>query len=197
MSATPTTAREAITEALSYWRETFTGTPSAELLTNEVIACAANGPALAAVPVHDEGVKERRTLDRYRAAAFEWAEKTQWVHPCAPHELGLHLADVMRQRVERAESARRQAQEEREAAVAARDHAGVEIRAAVAAELRALRDEIAQLKARDRRDSFIAAALAGISAHATGPTKQTGESASDAHARWAVSVANAVMRATR
>jgi len=45
------------------------------------------------------------------------------------------------------------------------------------------------------RDYFIAAALSGICGHATGPEKRGTETARQAHARWAVEVADAVMQA--
>jgi hypothetical protein len=44
------------------------------------------------------------------------------------------------------------------------------------------------------RDYFIAAALAGICGHSTGPVRKDGETGPRAHARWAVDVANAVMQ---
>lgn len=44
------------------------------------------------------------TLSRssYEAAYKEWSDKTDWIRPTLqPHELGKHLADVMRERLER------------------------------------------------------------------------------------------------
>ena len=45
------------------------------------------------------------------------------------------------------------------------------------------------------RDKFAAFALAGISAHISGATKNTSETASEAHARWAYATADAMMKA--
>jgi hypothetical protein len=50
----------------------------------------------------DEAIAERDALD---AANREWSEKTAWLQKTAqPHELGLHLADVLRLRIEKLEA---------------------------------------------------------------------------------------------
>jgi hypothetical protein len=47
---------------------------------------------------------ELRRLDRHELANNVWHEKTEWVQDTAqPHELGMHRADVLRQRIDRLE----------------------------------------------------------------------------------------------
>lgn len=49
-----------------------------------------------------------RERDNYKLAHDEWAEKTHWVQQTAqPHELGVHRADVLRDRINRAAAAER------------------------------------------------------------------------------------------
>lgn len=43
-------------------------------------------------------------LEQYRKAWYEWSEKTDWVQETAkPKELGMHRADILRQRIEELE----------------------------------------------------------------------------------------------
>lgn len=127
----------------------------------------------------DEVIEQAARGPQTDAALREWLEKTEWVQKIAqPHELGKHRADVLSGRIERL----------------------IDDLAAAKREVESLRRACdvfrAQLEAAgtDRRDRFIAAALAGISAHTIGPKCNPGESPDEGHARWAVAVANAVMR---
>jgi hypothetical protein len=53
-------------------------------------------------PHHKQAAAELRRLDQHELANNVWHEKTEWVQNTAqPHELGMHRADVMRQRIER------------------------------------------------------------------------------------------------
>ena len=48
---------------------------------------------------------ELRRLHQHELANNEWSEKTEWVQNTAqPHELGMHRADVLKQRIERLEA---------------------------------------------------------------------------------------------
>lgn len=60
-------------------------------------------------------------------------------------------------------------------------------------EVRTLRMLVDQIGALSVRDEFAAAALAGIAAHNCGPEKKPGETAPQAHARWAFVVADAMI----
>lgn len=56
-----------------------------------------------------EAAAELRRLDAHELANNVWHEKTEWVQDTAqPHELGMHRADVMRQRIERLEAVKAQ-----------------------------------------------------------------------------------------
>jgi hypothetical protein len=49
-----------------------------------------------------EAADELRRLDKQELASNIWLEKTEWVQETAqPQELGMHRADVLRQRIER------------------------------------------------------------------------------------------------
>lgn len=53
--------------------------------------------------LHAKVQKLERERDSYKRACDEWAEKTEWVLRTAqPHELGMHRADVLRERIARA-----------------------------------------------------------------------------------------------
>jgi hypothetical protein len=48
---------------------------------------------------------ELRRLDQHELANNVWHEKTEWVqNTVQPHELGMHRADVLRQRIDRLEA---------------------------------------------------------------------------------------------
>jgi hypothetical protein len=52
-----------------------------------------------------EAAAELRRLDQHELANNVWHEKTEWVQNTAQsHELGMHRADVMRQRIKRLEA---------------------------------------------------------------------------------------------
>jgi hypothetical protein len=52
---------------------------------------------------------ELRRLDQHELANNVWHEKTEWVQDTAqPHELGMHRADVLRQRIDRLEAVNKQ-----------------------------------------------------------------------------------------
>lgn len=54
---------------------------------------------------HKDVTLELRRLHQVQLAWREWQEKTEWVQNTAePQELGMHRADVMRQRLEQAKA---------------------------------------------------------------------------------------------
>lgn len=54
------------------------------------------------VPTARESAAELRRLHQFELAYNEWAKKTEWVQETAQAgELGMHRADVMRQRIEK------------------------------------------------------------------------------------------------
>ena len=49
-----------------------------------------------------DAAAELRRLHEHEVANNAWGEKTEWVQQTAqPHELGMHRADVLRQRIDR------------------------------------------------------------------------------------------------
>jgi predicted ATPase len=56
-------------------------------------------------PWDKEIASELRRLHQFERGYNEWTEKTQWVQDTKQtHELGMHRADVLKQRIERLET---------------------------------------------------------------------------------------------
>lgn len=52
--------------------------------------------------LHQDALNELRRLHKIERAFDLWIEKTEWVQEsCAAEELGMHRADVMKQRIDR------------------------------------------------------------------------------------------------
>lgn len=85
-------------------------TPIVDLLTavpeDIVLGVSGDGPfpSYTNIPIGQlarDAVIELRRLYRIEAAFKEWIDKTEWVQQTAqPGELGMHRADVLRQRLE-------------------------------------------------------------------------------------------------
>jgi hypothetical protein len=69
-------------------------------------ALGLNYAHLTAVPeINQQAAAELRRLHRFELANNLWHEKTDWVQETVqPRELGMHRADVLKQRIERLES---------------------------------------------------------------------------------------------